>query len=239
MSGSRGAFLYASASLLVLSAGLLWGAPPRSAETYRLVKAIRRSFVLVAVSLGLTITMFPQQIGARWTFYRETLSPDSPDFELSDRVGKYPGGQLMLAFSDPEWVIGHGIGTATLGGQYVTRLLGVRSTDIAVESGYGVLILELGVLGLGLWLVWTLSLIFAACKIVLKLKGTWAFPVAFSILWFAFLLLFPLTFTGLAPYQNFVLNAHLWMLVGILFRLPDLVTRNSSQSRVTNFARAE
>lgn len=234
MSGSRGAFLYAGASLLVLSAGLLWGAPPRSAETYRLVKAIRRSFMLVAISLGLTITIFPQQIGARWTFYRETLSPDSPDFEFSDRIGKYPGGQFALAFSDPEWVTGHGIGTASLGGQYVTRLLAVRATNIAVESGYGVLVLELGVLGLVLWLVWTLSLIFAACKVVLRLKGTWAFPVAFSILWFAFLLLFPLTYAGFAPYQNFVLNAYLWMLVGILFRLPTLVNQASPPASSTS-----
>ncbi|PYU15875.1 MAG: hypothetical protein DMG29_05410, partial [Acidobacteria bacterium] len=33
------------------------------------------------------------------------------------------------------------------------------------------------------------------------------------------------TFVALAPYQNFVLNAYLWLLVGILFRLPTLGTQ--------------
>ncbi len=33
------------------------------------------------------------------------------------------------------------------------------------------------------------------------------FPIAFAILWYAFLLLYPFTYGGLAPYQNFVDNA--------------------------------
>jgi hypothetical protein len=39
------------------------------------------------------------------------------------------------------------------------------------------------------------------------------------------LLLYPLTFGGMVPYQNFVTNAYLWLLVGILFRLPELLTQ--------------
>ena len=58
------------------------------------------------------------------------------------------------------------------------------------------MILELGILGPILWLVWTSSLVFAALKTALRLKGTWAFPVAISILWFAFILLFPFTWVG-------------------------------------------
>ena len=44
------------------------------------------------------------------------------------------------------------------------------------------------------------------------------------ILWYDYagLLLLPLTFNGLQPYQGFVLNAYLWLLLGILFRLPSL-----------------
>jgi hypothetical protein len=36
-------------------------------------------------------------------------------------------------------------------------------------------------------------------------------------------LLYPFTYGGLAPYQNYVNNAYLWLLVGVLFRLPDLL----------------
>jgi hypothetical protein len=39
---------------------------------------------------------------------------------------------------------------------------------------------------------------------------------------YAFLLLLPLTFAGLQPYQDFILNAYLWLLLGVLFRLPKL-----------------
>ncbi len=48
------------------------------------------------------------------------------------------------------------------------------------------------------------------------------FPLAFAIFWYAGLLLFPMTFTGMQPYQDFVLNAYLWLLLGILLRLPTL-----------------
>jgi hypothetical protein len=227
MSGGRGVFVFAVGSALLLSAGMLWGAPPKLGEGYRLVKAIRRSFIFVALALSLAVTLFPQVIGARWAFYRETLSPDSPDYEVSYRAWDYPVGNLLGALSDPDRVTGHGIGTASLGTQYVSRILEVPAPGVGVESGYGNLIVELGILGPVLWLVWTSSLLFAAGKAVWRLKGTWAFPVAFSILWFAFYLLFPRMYGGSQGYQDFILNAYFWLLVGILFRLPALVARDS------------
>jgi hypothetical protein len=50
--------------------------------------------------------------------------------------------------------------------------------------------------------------------------------VALSIVWVGFLLLFPFTYGGLQPYQNFVLNAYFWLLTGVLFRLPALNNPN-------------
>ena len=223
MTGSRSAFVCTGASLLVLSAGMLWGAPQASEDSYRLFKAIRRSFILTALALGLTITIFPQQIGARLTFYQETLSPWSPAYEVSSRIGSYPIGNFLGAFADSGWVIGHGIGTASLGGQYVTRILGAPPTNIGVESGPGILVLEFGILGLVLWLAWTGWLVVTAAKVVLGLRRTWAFPIALAILWYSFLLLFPFTYGGIQAYQNFVYNAYFWLLVGVLFRLPALV----------------
>lgn len=231
MTGSRGAFVYVTASLLVLSAGFLWGAPRRAGGSYRLFKAIRQSFVIITLATGVMIVIFPQQIGARWTFYRETVFPDSPNSELFYRTWNYPVANFVGAWSDPNWMVGHGIGTDSLGLQYVTRILGVPAPHIGVENGYSTLILEFGILGLVLWLAWTLSLIVAAYKLLLKLRGTRTFPVALSISWFAFLLLFPFTWGSIVLYQNFVLNAYLWLLVGILFRLPQLELQKLPENR--------
>ena len=234
VSGSRGAFSWAAISALVLSTGMLWGAPTRFGEGYLLLKAIRRGFIFVSLALALGVTLFPDVVGARWAFYRETLSPQSPRFEAGDRAWDYPEGELLKTFSDPDWVVGHGIGTSSLGGQYVTRIMEAPPTDLGVENGFGTMILEFGILGPILWLVWSLSLMFAALKVLLKLKGTWAFPVGLSISWFAFFLLFAMTWGSIGGFEDFVLNAYFWLLVGVLFRLPSLVSENSKEPQVTS-----
>jgi hypothetical protein len=57
---------------------------------------------------------------------------------------------------------------------------------------------------------------------VSQLRQTVYFPIGFAIWWYAFVLLVLLTFFGLPPYQNFVNNAYMWLLIGILYRLPKL-----------------
>jgi hypothetical protein len=42
------------------------------------------------------------------------------------------------------------------------------------------------------------------------------------IFWYAGLLLLPITFAGIQSYEDFVLNAFLWLLLGVLFRLPTV-----------------
>lgn len=93
-----------------------------------------------------------------------------------------------------------------------------------MESGYGGLVLELGIGGLILWVIMTIAIVVSAFKVVLKLRGTAWFPISFIILWVTFMLLFPQTFSGMQPYQDYVLNAQLWLLLGILFRLPDVAS---------------
>jgi hypothetical protein len=55
------------------------------------------------------------------------------------------------------------------------------------------------------------------------LRQTRVFPLAFMTLWFAFILLFPQTFTSINSYQDYLVNAYLWLFVGMLFRLPEIV----------------
>jgi len=226
-SGARGCIIYTMISALVLSAGFLWGAPWRWGRGHDLVKAVRRACFVGAVGLFLMIELFPQKIGASWAFYSETLSPTSSASELRNRTWDYPIENLKQAFEHERWVYGYGTGTASLGTEYVARLLGQPPVNNWVENGWGSLMLEMGILGPILWLIWSGSLLYYAWKITRHLRGTVYFPVALSIFWYAFLLLIPFTYGGLPPYQNYVMNAYFWMLIGVLFRLPYLARTQS------------
>jgi len=240
LSGNRGAFVYSIASLLVLAVGFLWGAPRRPQHGRRLKKGIRRSFIAAALGLAGLLLLFPDEAGSRIAFYTETLLPSSSAYELSTRAWDYPVVQLTSVFYKPNWVMGNGIGTASLGMQYVAKLTGVPPPNFWVEEGYGVLIIEMGILAPFLWILWTGALIYYSWKVVRHLRGTGLFPVALAIFWYAFLMLYPFIFGGLSSYQNYLCNAYLWLLVGILFRMPDLLAgvATSDESRLAHTARS-
>jgi hypothetical protein len=80
----------------------------------------------------------------------------------------------------------------------------------------------MGIGGLILWFVLVAAILTSAWRVVKGLKGSPWFPLAFMIFWYAFLLLIPLTYEGLQAYEDFILNAYLWLLLGVLFRLPKL-----------------
>ena len=221
-SASRGSLIYVSMSVLVLSAGFFWGAPWRWGQGRHLVKAMRRAFLVAAAGLFLMLQFFPKSIGASWAFYSETLSPTSSASELRNRTWDYPLNNLILALQHPRWLYGDGTGTASLGMQYVAKVLGQPPIDFWVENGWGTLILEMGILGPILWIAWTSSLLYFSWKVVRQLRETAYFPLALSIFWYAVLLLVPFSYNGMAPYQNYVMNAYLWLLIGVLFRLPHL-----------------
>src|SRR2546427_8650008 len=105
----------------------------------------------------------------------------------------------MLAFQHERWPYGYGIGTASLGRQYVSRIMKVTPLTIGVENGFGTLIIEFGILGLALWLAWTAALLLAEWRVVYKLRGTPHFPLALLLFLFFFFLLLPLTYIGMAP----------------------------------------
>lgn len=222
-SGSRAAVVYCTASMLVLAVGFLWGAPWRWRQAHRLIKAIRRTFIVAAVGLATILLMFPIEAGSRIAFYTETLNPNSSAYEVSHRGWDYPIANLMGAFTRPNWMIGNGIGTASLGIQYVSKMLGQRAPELWVEEGYGQLIVEMGIIAPFLWILWSGALVYYAWGVVRRLRQTRFFPIAFAIFWYTFLMLFPLVYGGLAAYQNFVTNAYLWLMVGVLFRLPEIL----------------
>lgn len=223
-------------SAAALGAGFLWGAPWRQRQAHRMIKAIRRSVIIGAMGLGLILLMFPQEAGSRIAYYAETLLPGSSAYQLESRTWDYPIRNLLAVFSGPNWLLGNGIGTASLGGQYVAKLTGTPILNLWVEEGYGVLIVEMGIIAPFLWILWTAALVYYGWGVVRRLRQTRFFPIGFAIFWFAFLLLYPMTFGGLSAYQNFVNNVYLWLLVGILFRLPEIqaATPNLPQTASTN-----
>jgi preprotein translocase subunit SecG len=220
--GARGAVAYMFISTIALTAMFLWGAPWRWRQAHRLVKSIVRTFIMGVAALILILILFPQEIAPRIAFYTESFDPNSSGYEVGNRTWDYPIRNLKAALDQPTWLTGMGLGTASLGGQYVSKLLHQPPVEVWVEEGYGQLILELGVLGPILWLLWTIALMYFAWGVTRKLKQTRFFPIAMAITWYAFLLLFPFTYGGLQPYQNFVDNAYFWTLIGVLFKLPTL-----------------
>jgi hypothetical protein len=222
MCASRGVFMWTLGSSLVGGAAFLWGAPWRQGEARRIFKTLQRAALGIALGMALLFWIFPEAFMNRLAVYSETLDPRSPANELLHRTRDYPLANFLAAFENPRWPYGFGIGTASLGGQYVTRIFQVAAPTETVESGFGCLVLELGVAGLALWFVMSGAVLISAWRVVRKLRGSPWFPLAFMIFWYAFLLLLPFTFQGMQAYQDFVLNAYLWMLLGILFRLPKL-----------------
>lgn len=222
MSGNRGCLLYVFGSAILLPMGFLWGAPWKFRQAHRMVKAVRWSAALFCLGLVICFTVFPTALGSRIAYYSETLLPSSSSYELGYRTWSYPIKNLMGAFNMPNWVVGNGIGTASLGAQYVAKLTGKPNQVLWVEEGYGELIVEMGILGPLLWLAWTVALLCLSLKIVFKLRQYRHFPVAVAICFYIFILLFAMTWENLDAYQDYTSNIYLWLMVGILFRLPEL-----------------
>jgi len=219
--GARTAVVYVIASALALSAAFLWGAQWKRGQSHHLLKALRRAAIMGALGLAAVTLIFPKAVGSRVAFYSETLLPSSSAYAITDRAWDYPVKNFMYAF-DEHWVVGSGTGTASLGAQYVAKVLGQPTPDIWVEEGFGDMIVEMGILAPLLWFLWGGALLYYSWKAVRKLRGTRFFPLGIGIVWYAFVLLFLMTYGAISAYQDFVCNIYMWLLVGILFRLPEI-----------------
>jgi hypothetical protein len=222
LTASRGSFMWGMINALATSVAFIWGAPWRQGEALRVFRAIQRAALGIGLGIVLLFYAYPDALLTRLAIYEETLMPNRPTSELMHRSWDYPVRNFLGAFDYDRWPYGYGIGTASLGGQYVARFFKVKPVGVGVESGYGTLVVEMGIGGLLLWIVMSLAITVSAWKVVKKLKGSPWFPLGFVIFWYALFLLFPATFGGMQPYEDFLLNAYLWLLLGVLFRLPTL-----------------
>ncbi len=224
VSGSKGALVFAVLTLVGMGAGLLWGSRNQPWVTARLGKILRRSVLALAAAMLLLVYIYPHLTDAWGTYYYETLSPDTSSSEIGFRTGRYPLDEFEKVFEYVGWQWGYGTGTASLGVQYVTRLLKATPPPVpSVENGFGDMLTEWGIAGPVLWLLMAVAVVVAGWRVTRQLASTPLYPLALAILWLAFWVLLPFTWAGWQTYQNYIVNAYLWALVGILLGLPKLV----------------
>ncbi len=219
---SRGVVLWSAGSALMGALAFVWGAPWRQRKVIQVLRGVQRAAIGIALGIALLFFLFPEALLSRVAFYSETLSPSSSATDLQNRGWDYPLRNFLGAFTYERWPYGYGIGTTSLGKQYVAKFFHAAPPVGWVESGFGTLVVEMGIGGLVLWLVMSFAILFSAWRVVKTLRGSAWFPIAFVIFWYAGLLLVPMTFVGMQPYQDFVLNAYFWLLLGVLFRLPTV-----------------
>ena len=219
---SRGLFMWGTGSVLLIAAAFLWGAPWKQREVARVLRTLQRAAMAIALAMVVLFFVFPDALLSRLSIYSETLTPGGASSELQYRTWDYPVRNFLGAFTYDRWPYGFGIGTCSLGVQYVAHVMHEKPMNVGVESGFGTLVVEMGIGGLILWVVMSIAIVWCCWKVVLKLRGSPLFPIAFIVFWYALMLLLPITFTSMAMYQDFVMNAYLWLMLGILFRLPTL-----------------
>jgi hypothetical protein len=222
LGSSRGVVMWGSGSALIGGLAFVWGAPWRQREVVRVLRTLQRAAMAIVLGIALLFFLFPEALLSRVSFYTETLSPTSSASELENRTWDYPIRNFLGAFGYERWPYGYGIGTTALGTQYVARFFHAKPPVTGVESGFGTLVVEMGIGGLLLWLVMSVAIILSAWRVVKRLRGSPWFPIAFMIFWYAGVLLIPITYAGMPAYEDFVMNAYLWLLLGVLFRLPTL-----------------
>ncbi|HLK03716.1 MAG TPA: hypothetical protein VKT53_04680 [Candidatus Acidoferrum sp.] len=222
LSASRGVFLWGLINLTAVGAAFLWGAPWRQRDVARILRTIFRAGLGIALAVCLLLVFYPEALLGRMAVYNETLSPNSSASELTHRARDYPIQNFIGAFSYERWPYGYGIGTTALGIQYVIRIFHIPQLGVGVESGFGALVVEMGILGLILWLIMAVAVCLSAWRILRQLRGSPWFPVGLVIFWFTFVMLLPNMAGGIQAYEDFVLNAYLWLALGILFRLPKI-----------------
>jgi O-antigen ligase len=136
--------------LLVLAAALA----PAIAERR---PTVSRGVILAAaitVLIGVVSFIAPTLIASRAELYAATLDPGARTNEWSFRWTSYSRDTMRgISFGG---VLGTGTGNESLGRQYIHGGPGYESLGVyLVEAGYGSVAVEWGLVGLALWIVWS------------------------------------------------------------------------------------
>ena len=175
---------------------------------------------VIAAAVIFVALFAPSVFSSRLSWYSATLDPSSPHSEWASRWASHAAGtvrgiQIGGAF-------GQGTGVESLGKQYLTGDPS-RSPEglYQVEAGFGSIAVEWGVLGLGLWLAWTISWVRRQWRCVQAARDGPMAAVGLVLFAWVVLLLFVQFFGGLAIFQNYYANAYFWLVSGVIFALPE------------------
>lgn len=118
--------MWSLGSSIVGGIAFIWGAPWRQGEALRVFRTLQRATLGIALAVVVMLFVYPEAFSNRLAIYSETLDPRSPTSELVHRTRDYPLKNFLDAFDYDRWPYGYGIGTISLGGQYVSRFFHVR-----------------------------------------------------------------------------------------------------------------
>src|SRR5260370_28743995 len=136
----------------------------------RVLRTTQRPALGVGLGIVILLATYPEALVSRVAFYTDTLSPSSSASDLQNRTWDYPLQNFLYAFNYERWPYGYGIGTTSLGTQYVARFFRTKPPVGWVESGFVALVVEMGIGGLILWFVMSFAILFSALRVVRQLK---------------------------------------------------------------------
>ena len=225
--------------------GVLWGGfmvivaavAPAVAERRPTVSRAIAVAVALAVAIGGLSLVAPSLISSRAEFYSTTLDPNATSSEWGFRWENYTRDTFRgIAIGG---LLGTGTGQESLGKQYIYG--GASNSPFGlylVEAGYGSVAVEWGLVGLALWLWWSIAWLMG---LVASTRATLGDRVAaFGIVvtaWF-FFLMFIAFYGGIANFQNYINNVFLWFLSGMLFALPVAAGSRSRSDDSRSLVRA-
>jgi hypothetical protein len=192
--------------------------------------AMSRALYLVAGILVASVVLtaaIPGVIGDRLAWYSQTLDPRSSTSEWALRSERYVQN-TELGLETGGW-FGQGTGTESLGKQYLSGDPDVIGGRYTVEGGYAALAVEWGIIGVVVWLAWSVAWIVRQWRAISTARGHRAAAAGFVLFgWMLFFLFFGFV-GGLQGFQNYVANGYFWLLSGLMFALP-LAARDSGTS---------
>jgi hypothetical protein len=150
------------------------------------------------------------------SWYSTTLDPRSANNEWSFRWDSYSGD--VIRSLELGGLIGEGTGQESLGKQYLFGDQESSGNDLyQVEGGYASVIVEWGVIGVLLWLAWTVTWMVRQIRTV---RATRNGPLPnigpVVVVWTAFFLFIGFV-VGYQVFQNYIANAYFWLFSGLLF----------------------
>jgi hypothetical protein len=221
VSGGRASLLAALALVMIAAVGTA------STGGRRFLRKGTAAAGIAAASAVLVVVVSPALFHSRLLWYEATLNPQSPGNEWSSRWDAYGGDTLRgVALGG---LIGQGTGEESLGKQYLYGALDPSAPIYQVEGGYAALAVEWGVVGLALWVGWSVAWVRRQWRIVRMCRGSPAAGTGLVLLGWTLFFLFLHFFAGLQGFQNYLANAYFWLLSGVIAALPEASRRDDGR----------